>query len=254
MIFQDPFQPTLTWLHDYFLKSPLQYKTKGSQRTKLSKSHLVCTTKIAQSNSLVDIEVYNILAPWHFPTLMILWYPSMFFHCSLLHDHKELQPTGKAHTGEVCGDLSPTGGSKGRVRWILILRKKERQRQLWWTGHKFCSSSPCTTVGDQVDKSGVKLSLGGRSGGKVVLRFFISHYSSLIWLVVNSIHFSESLPALISTHESFATFSLPGPAEKRVALVHPCPARVSPPLMPVKFSSVTSPWWVYCMWIYLPSK
>lgn len=142
---------------------------------------------------------------------MILWYPIMSFHCSLLHAHEELQPTGKAHIGEVLGELPPIGESKGRVWWV-ILRKKEKQR-LRWTGHNFPSPSPCTTVREQVDK--VKPRRKGGVGGKLFQDlFFISYYPSLIWLVITSGNFPESLPVLILTHEPFPTFSLPCPVEE----------------------------------------
>jgi len=47
--------------------------------------------------------------------------------------HEELQPMGRSHIGEVCGELSPVRStsywSRGRVCGILPMRRKEQQRQ-----------------------------------------------------------------------------------------------------------------------------
>jgi len=98
--------------------------------------------------------------------------------------HEELQPVGRTHVGEFRGELSPVGRtpSSGRV-W----GRRSSRDNMWWTDFNPHSTSSCTAGGEEVENWGVKLRLGRREGwGEGVLRFgFISHYSTLIWLVIN---------------------------------------------------------------------
>ena len=58
---------------------------------------------------------------------------------------------------------------------------------VWWTDHNPHSLSPCAARGEEVGEIGVKLSPGRREGwGEGVLRSgFISHYPTLIWLLMS---------------------------------------------------------------------
>jgi len=88
---------------------------------------------------------------------------------------------------------------------------------------------PPAPLGGGGRETGVKLSLGREGWGEGVLRSgFISHYPTLIFLVMNYTPFSPkvqpvlfmtvigewSLPVLVSTLEPFITFPLPCPAEE----------------------------------------
>lgn len=106
------------------------------------------------------------------------------------HMGAELQPVGWTHMGEVSWRTVFCGSDL-----TLEQRKCEesslwgrRSDRVWWTDHNPNSLSHCTSHGKEVEKSGVKLTLGRRERweGKVLSGLdFISHGPSLIWLVIN---------------------------------------------------------------------
>ena len=95
---------------------------------------------------------------------------------------EELQPVGRTHIGEVCGGLFPVGGtpcwSRGREWGVLLLRRKELQRQ--------CDELTATLIPrprvllweEEVENLWVKLNPGRRERWREgVIRF--SFYFSL---------------------------------------------------------------------------
>ena len=64
---------------------------------------------------------------------------------------EELQPVGRTHVGEVCGERSAVRGtshwSRGRV-W----GGRSSRANVWWTDHSPHSPSPCTTRGEEGEK------------------------------------------------------------------------------------------------------
>ena len=66
------------------------------------------------------------------------------------------------------------------------MKRKKSSRDVWWTDYNSHSLSPCAAWGEKAEKLGVKWSPGRKEGWREgVLRLgFISHCTTLIWLVV----------------------------------------------------------------------
>jgi len=130
---------------------------------------------------------------------------------------KNCLPWEAPHAGarEKCKESSPWGEQSSRDN-------------MWWTDWHPHSPSPWAAWREGRRETGVKLSLGRREGwGEGVWRSgFISHYPTLIWLMMNWTPFSPqvqsvlsvlvigewSLPVLISS--LFIIFPLPCPSEE----------------------------------------
>ena len=85
---------------------------------------------------------------------------------------EELRPTGRTHIGEVCGGLSPVGGtpwwSRGRVWVVLLLKRNEWQRQCVMNWPRPPLPVPLQCLGEEVASSGVNFSPGRKQEwGKV---------------------------------------------------------------------------------------
>lgn len=111
-------------------------------------------------------------------------YPMEVTHTGAVHE--ELQPMQRTLVGEVHGGLSPCGRDptveQGRVWGVLLWGGRRSRDSLWWADHNSHSLSPCTTEGEEVEKSGVKLSLRRRDGwGDGICKIcFYFLYSDLI--------------------------------------------------------------------------
>ena len=71
--------------------------------------------------------------------------------------HEELQPMGRTHVGVVHGGIFPMGGTPC---WSLggVWRGWSSRDNVWWTDCNPLSLSSCAIVGEQVGKSGLKMS------------------------------------------------------------------------------------------------
>lgn len=106
-----------------------------------------------------------------------------------------LQPVGWTHVGED-GELSPMGGTPHGRRWsvwgVFFLRRKEWQRQcvMNWLQLPFPILLCHSGGGGRENQSEVEP--GKKSSGEVFSRCrFVSHYPTLIWLVISSVYFSK---------------------------------------------------------------